>query len=195
MSNTASNVSVGKPATGGAIFRAATGTTLPTDATTALASAYKAMGYVGDDGVTQSMTRETSDIKAWGGDTVMSPQTGKKETFKFTLLESQNSEVLKAVYGDTNVSGSLSTGLSVFSNSKELERAIWVIDRKTSDGGNSRTIIPDGQVTEVGDIVYKDDQAIGYEVTITAYPSSLIGYATSKEIRKVTASGGSGTSN
>ena len=64
MSNTRANVSVGKPAVSGAIFRAPTGTTLPTDATTALASAYKAMGYVSDDGVTQSMTRETEQINA-----------------------------------------------------------------------------------------------------------------------------------
>ena len=123
----------------------------------------------------------------------MNPQKSKKETFKFTLIESQNEDVLKAVYGNGNVSGSLSTGLTLLSDSDELDHAVWVIDRITSDGGVSRTIIPDGQVTEVGDIVYKDDQAIGYPLTITAYPSSSISNATSKEIRKVTAV--SGTSN
>ena len=43
---TVSNVSVGKPAVGGAIYRAAKGTTLPTDATTALGSSFKQLGYV-----------------------------------------------------------------------------------------------------------------------------------------------------
>ena len=190
MSNTAANVSVGKPAVEGAIFRAPLGTTLPTDATTALANAYKGMGYVSEDGVTQSMTRETTEINAWGGDTVRNPLKKKTEKFKFTLIESQNIDVLKAVYGDGNVSGTLAAGLTLLSDSDELDHAVWVIDRKTSDGGNSRTIIPDGQVTEVGDIVYKDDQAIGYEVTITAYPSALISGATSKEIRKTTVASG-----
>lgn len=190
MSNTAANVSTGKPATTGGVYRAPSGTTLPTDATTALASAFKCMGYISEDGVTHSMTRESEDVNAWGGDVVLSPQKSKKETFAFTMIESQNEDVLKAVYGDTNVSGSLATGLEILSNAKELERAVWVIERKTSDGGNSRTIIPDGQVTEVGDLVYRDDQAIGYPVTITAYPSALINNSTSKELRKKT----SGTS-
>ena len=35
-----------------------------------------------------------------------------------------------------------------------------------------RIIIPYGEVTERGDISYKSDEMIGYEITISAYPSS-----------------------
>ena len=33
-----------------------------------------------------------------------------------------------------------------------------------------RVVLPDAKVGEVGDIVYKDDEAVGYELTLTALP-------------------------
>ena len=44
----ASNVTTGKPKKGGAIFRAPAGTTLPTDATTALNEKFVCLGYCGE---------------------------------------------------------------------------------------------------------------------------------------------------
>ena len=59
MAQTVGNVSAGKPAVGGAVYRAAAGTTLPTDATTALAAAFKALGYCSEDGLV------TKDFVNW----------------------------------------------------------------------------------------------------------------------------------
>lgn len=166
------NVTVGKPKKGGAIFRAPLGTALPTDATTALEVAFKSLGYSGEDGLVNSNSPETDTIKAWGGDIVYSYQSAKPDTFQFTLLEAMNVDVLKAVYGEDNVSGTLSTGITIKANSSEQENCAWVIEMILKGGALKRVVIPCASVTAVGDITYVDEEAVGYETTITAVPDS-----------------------
>lgn len=172
MANTVANVSAGKPAVGGAIFIAPAGTTLPTDATTALASAYKALGYCSEDGLTNSNSASSAEIKAWGGDIVMTLQEEKPDEFKFTLIESLNLDVLKAIYGDANVTGSLSTGLTINATSAEPALNIWVVDMVMTGNTKKRIVIPNGKISETGDVVYKDDVAVGYEITLAALPDA-----------------------
>jgi len=166
------NVTAGKPKIGGAVYRAPLGTALPTDAVTALNEAFVDMGYVSEDGVTNSNTIESDDIKAWGGDTVLALQTDKTDTFAMTLIESMNINVLKAVFGDSNVSGTLADGIVVRANAAEQEDAAWVIDMIARGNVKHRVVIPSGKISEVGDTVYSDTEAVGFEVTVTATPDA-----------------------
>ena len=170
--STAGYVSAGKPAIGGAVYRAAKGTTPPSDAINALGSAFKALGYCSEDGLTNSNSPSTTDIKAWGGDIVLNIQEEKTDTFQTTLIEVLNEDVLKAVYGSSNVSGALATGLTVKANAKEPEEGVWAIDMVLNSNTVKRIVIPHGKISEVGDISYTDSDAIGYEITITALPDT-----------------------
>lgn len=191
--NNVNEVSVGKPKVGGAVFRGDTSLTLPTTAVATLATGFAGMGYVSEDGVTRTITRETTEIKAWGGDTIATPQTSKSETVQLKFVQALNTEVLEATHGDSNVSGDLTTGIAITENAKELEEKAWVIDQVLADGRANRLVIPKGKVTEIGDIVYKDDEPIGYELTITALPDSS-GNTSYEYIGATSASGASGTS-
>ena len=164
------NVSSAKPKIGGAIYRAVLGTALPTDVTTALNDAFKSLGYISEDGMTNANALETSQVKAWGGDNVLNVQNGKKDTFKFKLIESLNVDVLKTVHGDENVTGTLEQGITVKVNSNPLNSSAWVIDMIMKDGTKKRIVIPDASVSEIGEVVYRDNETVAYEVTILAVP-------------------------
>ena len=174
--NNASNVTAGKPAIGGAIYVAPKGSTLPTDATTALDGAFECLGYVSDSGLTNSTDLETTDIKAWGGDTVLNIQTSKSDSFGFTLLEVLNETVLKFVYGSENVSGSLDTGLTVTMNNADVEEVAIVINMILRDNTSKRIVIPDCKISELGDIAYTDSEAVGYETTVKCMPDESGNY-------------------
>ena len=64
----AKNVTAAKPKVGGAVWRAPLGTTLPTDAKTALDKAFKSLGYISSDGLTNAK----SQIRASSSDAISS---------------------------------------------------------------------------------------------------------------------------
>lgn len=169
--NNSANVTVGKPKITGAIYTAPIGTQLPTDATTTLNSAFKCLGYVSEDGLTNNNSPESGTIKAWGGDTVHTYWSAKDDTFSFTLIEALNIEVLKTVYGAENVTGSLSTGITVAANSNMTPNMEFVVET-ILNGAIKRIVIPTARIAEVGEITYADESALGYALTINANPDS-----------------------
>lgn len=179
MVNDVSKVAVGKPLVAGGVWRGPLGTPLPTDSSTALNVALKAAGYIGEDGVTESTERSTNPVKAWGGDKIRVLQTDYGVQYKFTFAEALNGEVLKAVHGAANVTttpatSSAGTKHTVKLNSDQLPHEVYVFEIKDGNA-RIRIVVPDGQITEVGEVTYSDGDIVKYDVTVDAFFSPAIG--------------------
>lgn len=172
--NTVSYVTAGKPKTTGAVYRAPLGTAVPTDPTTTLAAAFVCLGFCSEDGVTNSGEMDSENIKAWGGQNVLTTSSSTDDTFKFKLIEALNKDVLKFIYGENNVSGELSegTGIAVGVEGYSQDDSIIVIDMVMRNNAVKRFVIPNATISEVSEITYTDSEAVGYEVTLSCAADS-----------------------
>ena len=180
-------VTAAKPRVSGVVYIAPKGTTLPTDANTALATAYKSLGYLSEDGFTNNYEISSEDIREMGGNIVLTVLTEVSDTFTFKLISALDAEVQKAVYGDSNVTGTLETGMAVEISGDEPEESVWVLETIMRDGALKRIVIPDGKVSSIGEIAYRRNEAVGYELTVTALLDATAGF-NHKEYTKSAAS-------
>lgn len=156
----------------GAVYSAPAGTTAPTNATTAWAAGFVELGYISEDGVTESYNDSTTTIKAWqGGATVRTMITSSEAKFAFTCLET-NGEVLARYHKGATIAGTggpPATGSSIEVVAAQPDIREWGID--VLDGTNHiRIYLPSAEVTERGEITYKNDEPVSYPLTLTAYP-------------------------
>ena len=167
------NVASAKPKVGGGISYAPTGTALPTNATTALAAAYKPLGYVSEDGLVPTRDTSIEKVKAWGGDVVAALMTDESESFQFTLLEVFQQDVNNFVYGSANVTftaavpGTSPSKLTILDKGGKPAQCIFVFDM-FSGAKNMRIVVPVADPVITGENPMTGDSLGGYEVTVEA---------------------------
>lgn len=167
------NVTAAKPKTGGAIYRAPIGTTLPASYSETLNAAFKNLGYVSEDGVTNGNSPSGDKVRAWGGTTVLNYMEDRPDTFKLKLIEAFNPEVLKTIYNEANVNVTASSGdIHVKASAEEMKQYAWVIDMLLKGNRAKRLVVPIASITELEEIVYKDNEPVGYGITLSAEPDS-----------------------
>lgn len=153
----------------GELFSALTGSTRPADSTTPLDAAYVGLGYVSEDGVTETHEDTIEDIIAWQNATVVrSVRTESIMRLGLTLIETKG-EVLELYHPGSQIEvvGAGQWKLEV--PTPTTDRRQFVLD--VIDGTKHLRIdAANGEVTERGEITYANGEPIGYEITITCYP-------------------------
>ena len=147
----------------GAVYVAPTGTASPNYSDDALDAAFQDLGYVSSDGISESMDKSTTQIRSWQDGSLVREITSEGTySVSLTFIET-NQNVLELYYGTA-----LTSGAANIDPRETGGRKMFVID--VIDGTNiERTYIPAGEVTSIGERTLASGEAIGYEVTITAY--------------------------
>lgn len=172
MANTATNVTTGKPNITGAVYVAPIGTSLPTDAETSLSASWVCLGYVSEDGLSNNNELTVEAIKAWGGNIVYRSLTEMNDEFKLALIETENVDVLKTVYGENNVTVDGSGNVSIDVVGEDPIERCWVFELALRGNRAKRIVVPDGAITSRDEISYTDSDAVAFGITISAYPDS-----------------------
>lgn len=150
-------------AVSGAVYVAPSGSTAPTDSSTALDAAFSDLGYVSSDGISETIDKTTNQIRSWqNGALVREVVSEGTYSVTMTFIET-NQDVLELYYGASITGGALDGDPTTTGGRKAF--VIDVVDGATVE----RTYIPSGEITAVGERTLASGDAIGYNVTITAY--------------------------
>lgn len=159
----------------GALRVGPVGSTFPT-AMAAWATPFVDLGYISEDGITESLDEDKEEFIPWQRQGPIRVEVTKSvKTFQAVLWESNfhtvslyykkgvdDFDVIPGTNGAPDIVG--------FTEGENDGRDVRAFGIDVVDGVYARRIeVPFGEVTERGDIVYKKDSIIAYEVTITAY--------------------------
>lgn len=160
----------------GMVMTGPIGTTIPTDLG-AWSTGWDDCGYISDDGLTESLNEDSEQFTPWQSATPIRVEvTSSTKTFQFTCWESNWTTVslyYRVEPEDVTVSGTAPDQIVSFDEEGRPRRMLRAFGFDVIDGNyHRRAICPMAEVTERGDVVYKSDELIAYELTVTAYPGS-----------------------
>lgn len=165
--NDSTMVSLGKFKVGGYAYWAPSGTALPTDSSTPLAAAFKLLGYLSEDGLTNTTDTDTTEIKDANGTTVMKVITSYAESYQFALLEVLRVEAAKMRYNTGAVTGT-DKSMTIKHQMPSDEDFVLVFEIAMSGDVKDRLVIGNGTRAEFGDRQVHAGDAQVYDVTVSA---------------------------
>lgn len=159
------------PSAGGYAYRAPIGTTLPTDATTALGSAFEEIGLISNDGIVFSRSATVNVYRDYADKVIYTNSTERTETAKITYVETSPS-VLKEYNG--NATG---TETSFYSDADgDHSSYVYVFEAVIGENMVKRTVCPSGKVMSVDDLTQAPGNLLGYPCNYTFSYDETAGY-------------------
>lgn len=153
----------------GALRVAEVGATTPVDMGT-WGNDWRSLGYISGDGITESLDESREEFIPWqSGSPIRTAVTTSVKKFQTVLWES-NYETISLYYRKGIEDFETNDGVVSFTEGDKPKQDVRAFGIDVIDDTYARRIIlPYAEVTERGDIVYKTDSIIAYDVTITAY--------------------------
>lgn len=164
----AENIGLGKGngEIGGYLHRAPIGTALPTDATTALDTAFEFVSVISRDGVTTAHESEVIEQNDWADKTILTEVTNERVRKTMTLL-SNTMEAAKCKYGDTAVTGTASAFTVKHGLNAPREEYVYVWETLINKKTKKRSVMPRGKVTANDNVQEQPGSVLGAPIAIT----------------------------
>ena len=173
--NQTGNVSVGKGAAGAYAWIAPYGTALPTDNTTTIASTYKVLGFIDENGVTFSDSSSSTDFNDMSGDAIAVASGAIVKTAYFTPVELKKT-TLQLIYGTEQVEDA--DGVIEYTDAGP-DQTLWtlVFDFVLGDARKWRVVVPQCRLKELADLTINYQTLVGRQTTMAVlYDSTIGGY-------------------
>ena len=151
------------------------GTTSPGDPQIQPVGAWRPLGAVSEDGLTQGFDEDSEEYIPWGYTSpIRTTITKSLRTFGLTVWETARTTVKSLQYRlpEAELEPDVG-GLTTYAESASPQpdrRAWWFI---VVDGSSMQGFyVPEGEISDRSDVNHKGDEMAGYEWTITAYPDA-----------------------
>lgn len=174
---TLTNILVGAPdqLTTGAILTAEVGSTAPTDARTALGSAFASSGYVSEDGLSINGNKSVTKVRDWSRRVVKILSESVEPEVSFELLE-LSEESLKQAFGEhavtkTPATATHGTQLALSVDGETPVAKAWAFNMKDGDA-RVRLYLPNAVVTNLPNMNFNAGEVIRVPVTLQVLPGS-----------------------
>lgn len=144
-----------------------TSVTLPTNASASLGGDFSEVGAISEDGITEATSQERNDIFIWQGNALGRRLPGQyTKTFTFAAAET-NLITLGVQYPGSTITQT-AEGVTVAEKPPATDVRSWVLHG--IDGERElRLVVPRGEVTERGDVVWSSQNITVYEWTMSCY--------------------------
>lgn len=165
--NNQENVSAGKGISGGYIFSAPVGTTLPVkpvSKASELDTAFSCLGFISEDGYVEGVSEDSNDLTDMNGDLMDSTNSNRVETGQVTLAEIK-ADTLKRQYGDGNVTDEGGV-ITVRHNADSHPTFAYVLLLQLKNARKWTKVIPMAQSSELDDLTVSSSELCQRALTL-----------------------------